>query len=33
VARTTRGEPDFDNFTDITLIVPEREKNTIKHPI
>lgn len=22
VAKTTRGDPDFDNFTDITLIVP-----------
>lgn len=23
VAKTTRGEPDFDNFADITLIIPE----------
>lgn len=26
VARTTRGEPDLDNFTDITLMVPGKSK-------
>jgi len=25
VANTTRGEPDFDIFTDITLMVPEKK--------
>jgi hypothetical protein len=27
VAKTTRGEPDFDSFADITLIVPGMKKN------
>lgn len=26
VARTTRGKPDFDNFADMTLIVPANRK-------
>lgn len=29
VARTTRGEPHFDNFADITLIVPDSVQETI----
>lgn len=28
VAKTTRGEPDFDNFADITLIEPEGKEVT-----